>query len=114
MAILNIVMCRRNEPIKLLHDFMQMLMQQRNVNREDVEITLIQLNSGNNEFEFNNDIDGYSIDYIVARHDSITKAYNQHIVKTDAQWIMFVDYGDMFTDIYSLSMILNLVHFEAC
>ena len=109
MAVLNLVMCRRDEPIELFYNFLQMLLQQRNINEKSIEVTFMQLGNDHSAEDHIQVTKEFNIDYVHIHHDSIAKAYNQCIMRTDAPWIMFMDYGDMFPDVYSLSMILNLL-----
>lgn len=108
MAVLELVICWKPELTgEELTQTMRMLSAQRNANLNDIRVTVIKLGDNRNgEFAADKNI---KVNLIHAKHDSIAKAYNDRIMKTDAPWIMFMDYGDMFPDVYSLSMVMNLL-----
>lgn len=105
--ILELVMCWKTD-MQLGHvmEFMDMLQRQRNVDSDSVAFTLMVID---NSLSIQNPGNKFRFDLSRVDHASIAEAYNQRILKTSAPWIMFMDCGDFFPDVYSVSMILNLL-----
>lgn len=87
--------------------FTNMVCLQRNVDFQDIHTTFIVIC----EKLTTSLKDHYKVpcDIVHVGDLPVAKAYNQRILKTQAPWIMFMDCGDFFPDVYSLSMILNLL-----
>lgn len=106
--ILNLVMCRGNEDLKELIYFLDTVKAQRNIRKEDVLVTVMQFGDGK---ELDAAVSNYpelNIDVIHTNCDTRARAYNQFLLKSNAEWIMFMDYGDFFPDVYAVSMMVNL------
>lgn len=107
MATLEIVICGNGTKLHMGDDFIQMVLRQRNVNPSDVIFTSVSLGSDADD-DYTDDIQSRRFRFMRVSHRSAAKAYNDRIKNSDAQWIMFATDGDMFSDIYSLSMVVNL------
>lgn len=109
MATLELVITNNNDSAKYFRDFMDMMESQRNIRKNDVLVTVVIMNGGDKEIE--DLIPSLSINTktISIDSDNIAAAYNTAIRESDSDWIMFMGFGDLFSDVYSVSMILNLL-----
>ena len=111
-AVLDIIMARRNENINGMENFLDMLEKQRKIDKRSINVTLIQLkNEEKDDIDLNVVAEQYPLNIKVkkADTDNLAKAYNTAIEETDCPWVMFMDYGDIFCDVYSLGMVVNLL-----
>ena len=109
MAVLELVMCFRDGDSKEnLFNFLDSIVMQRNMNNNDFLITIMHMDYKGKPLGFLPRYKDLNIDVTDCAYSSVPRAYNQRIMKTNAQWIMFMEDGDMFPDVFSLSMIMNL------
>ena len=108
--ILDMVIVRRDEDMSGLIRSLDMLAMQRKVNFDDFMVTFVQIGSGkqiklDKEYPFR-------VKSLFYKTDSIAETYTRCISLSPAQWIMFMDYGDMMSDVYSLNVVLDLMPTE--
>ena len=108
MAILNLIMCRGKEDVSGLKESLDMLALQRKVKFDDVCVTIVQLKN-NDGILIDTAKYPFPIEVIRTKTESLSEACNECIRQSDAEWLMFMDYGDRMSDVYSLSMILNVL-----
>lgn len=93
-------------------NFLRMAGMQRITRKEDYLITILCSETKDNIKEITGHFPWVSTDVVNVGGMIRTEAYNQRIMKTMAPWIMFMDAGDFFPDVYSLKIILDLLPTE--
>lgn len=111
MKTLEMIMVRKNEPVEGFYAFLDSVFTQRNINRKDIKVTLVQMDSENCAADMSEKRNSYpfEVDVVHTNCRNYSEAKNVAMAQAEASWIMFMDYADIFPDVYSVSMILNLI-----
>lgn len=107
MQKLDIIIPHYNEPWQTGEKFFQMLNLQRGVDlREDIHVIVV--HDGVEPFPDALFADfGYSVEQKRINHAGVSAARNKGLRTAKAEWVMFCDFDDMFSNVYSLRMIMN-------
>ena len=108
-TIANFIIRRQDEEISELEQVLDMFTVQRNVSMDDFCVTIV--HSSKEQYDYSGLQAKYPfrIEIIEKETDSLSAAYNEAIRASEADWLMFMEYGDRMCDLYSVSMILNLL-----
>lgn len=109
MAKLDIIVTHYNEPWEVGEKFFQMLDLQRDIDFSDIHVIIV-----HDSIEYSLDDSHFSgrpykVDQIKIEHGGISAARNAGIEAATAEWICFCDFDDMFSDVYSLRNVLNVL-----
>ena len=105
---LDIIVPHYDEPWKTGKPLFDMLALQRDVDFTDFRVILV--NDGDQNDIYPNVVRQkypYTVDGIVIPHSGVSAARNRGIDHSDARWIMFCDFDDTFTSVYSLRAIFD-------
>lgn len=106
--VLDIIITHYDEPWKIGKPAFDMLQNQRCMNYDNVQITLVQDGEeGALSWEELLSEYRYDVNIITIPHGGTAAARNAGIKNTNADWIMFCDFDDMFSDTWALRMIMN-------
>lgn len=111
-ATANFIIRRRDEGICELEQTLDMFAVQRNVNMDDFYVTIIHSSDSPYDYSGLQERYPFRIEVIEKETDSLSAAYNEAIRSSEADWLMFMEYGDRMCDLFSLSMILELLPTE--
>jgi len=109
--ILDIIITHYNEPVEVGRQPFNMLMNQRLVDVSDVHIIIVQ-DGPENAIDWSQLIPEnfpYSYNIISIPHGGVSAARNAGIDASTAEYIMFSDFDDMFSDVWSLCMIMKVL-----
>lgn len=112
MKTLEMIMVRKNEQIGGFIAFLDSVFTQRNIDRKDFRVTLVQMDSEDSEDnDTMTELKKYPFEVNVLHTgcQNYSQAKNAALSNAKAKWLMFMDYADIFPDVYSMSMILNLI-----
>ena len=113
MRTLDIIVPHYREPWETGRKFFDLIEHQRGVKREDYRITVVQDGEeGNLDWDAIRKNYSYPIRVLHIPHGGISRARNAGIDNADAEWIMFCDFDDCFTSIYSIRGIMELLKTE--
>ena len=113
MTTLEIIVAHYKEPWETGRMFFDLMEHQRGVNREDYRLTVVQDGAdGRLDWDEIRKNYSYPIRVVEVPHGGISRARNAGIDNADAEWIMFCDFDDTFTSIYSLRTIMELLKTE--
>ena len=109
-SLLDIIITHYDEPWETGKKFFDMIEHQRCFDRSTVTITLVQ-DGEENALPWSDLLSQYSFHtrIITIRHGGVGAARNAGLANTKSQWVMFCDFDDMFADVSSLSMIVDLL-----
>lgn len=106
---LDIIMPHYKEKWEIGRKFFQMLDLQRGIDFSDFRVIIV--NDGE-EHHLPDELFANRA-YAVVQHDiphgGVSAARNAGLKASDAEWVMFCDFDDMFTNVYALRDILNVV-----
>ena len=106
---LDIIITHYDEPWEIGKPFFDMLQNQRCVDINRVQVTLVQDGKENTlpwtELLYDY---SYSVKVITIDHKGPATARNVALKNSSADWIMFCDFDDLFTDVCSLKMVMEL------
>ena len=106
---LDIIMPHYKEKWEIGRKFFQMLDLQRGIDFSDFRVIIV--NDGE-ERHLPDELFANRA-YAVVQHDiphgGVSAARNAGLKASDAEWVMFCDFDDMFTNVYALRDILNVV-----
>ena len=107
--ILDIIVPHYNEPWEECSKLFEMLALQRFVNFKDFLVLLV--NDGESNIIQNVYARHYPYEVVglTIPHKGVSAARNKGLEYSKAEWVMFCDCDDTFTDIYSLQCILNVL-----
>ena len=110
--VLNMVVCMRDDADKLMETLDSIAMQ-RNVDFGNIVVTIMIMELDHERTVRSEDrMFPFRVNCRSAETDNLSAAYNEAISRDDAQWIMFMECGDMLSDVYSLKIILELLPTE--
>ena len=111
MKTLEMIITRKDEPVGGFISFMDSLFAQRNINRDCLRVTLVQMDGKDVPEELKTKLKAYPVEVRILRKECVNQAdaKNYALKNADAENVMFMDYADIFPDVYSMSMILNLI-----
>lgn len=110
---LDIIVPHYDEPWAEGKKLFDMLALQRDVDFSDFRVILVNDGEENDVYpEVVKQGYPYTVDGIVIPHSGVSAARNRGIDHSDAQWVMFCDFDDTFTSIYSLRMIFDALETE--
>lgn len=107
---LDIIVTHYKEPFTTGIGLLNSIAMQRLVNFDDIGVILV--NDGEeNEFP-NENFDAYpfSVCQMSIKHGGVSKARNAGLDASDADWVMFCDFDDGFSNIYGLYLIFCAMH----
>ena len=108
--ILDIIITHCNEPVEVGTDPFHMLFLQRIV-REKVRIIIVQ-DGKDGDIDWTELMQGcpFAYDFVtLPERKGVSAARNAGLKVSDAEWVMFMDFDDMFSSVYSLNLILNVL-----
>lgn len=111
--LLDIIVPHYDEPWEIGKPLFDMLAMQRGVDFEDLRVILV--NDGDQEDVYPivaRQKYPYTVDGIVMPHGGVSAARNRGIDHSDARWVMFCDFDDTFTSVYSLRTIFDALDTE--
>lgn len=103
MPKLDLIVTHYNEPAETGWKLFEMLNLQRMVNFTDFRVTIVQ-DGKEGSLDWKEMLEGYPYDIrvITIKHAGVSAARNVGIEESDAEWLMFVDFDDTFSGVYSL------------
>lgn len=109
--ILNLVMHVPEWKMLELGTFLDSVSVQRSIDKKELMITILLTDCSDT---FKSRVEAmttrsFKTQVLSIGGGSMASAYNEAIRRNDAQWIMFMACGDLLSDVYSLSMIMNLL-----
>lgn len=107
MKKLDIIIPHFNEPWETGKKFFDMLSMQRGVDFHDIGVTIV--HDGTEAFPEEYFVLPFSVTQKSIPHAGVSAARNAGLDESDAPWIMFCDFDDMFASIYSLRHILSVL-----
>ena len=109
-TVLDLIVTHYDEPWEVGKKFFDMLSMQRDVDLSDLRVIIIQDGEKGN-LEWRKLLDGvpYSYNVKVIKHAGVSGARNAGIELSDAEWVMFCDFDDVFTNVCSLKLIMNVL-----
>lgn len=109
MRKLDIIVPHYKEPFSTGQKFFEMLALQRGIHFDDIRVILV--NDG-----IENALTGelfkgfpFRVDVVTIKHGGVSAARNAGIAETDAKWVCFCDFDDLFASVYSLRNVLELL-----
>ena len=109
MRKLDIVVTHYNEPWETGRKFFEMLSMQRGINFDDLRVLLVNDGQDNalpavlfSEYP-------YHVDILTVDHGGVSAARNAGIEKTDALWVNFCDFDDMYASVFSMREVMNVL-----
>lgn len=106
--MLDIVITHYKEPYEVGEKLLRMIGLQRGIDFSDIRVTVV--NDGGNRLPDEKLADmGYPIEQLDIPHGGISAARNAGIDHATEPWIMFCDFDDNYTSIYSLEQIMNVL-----
>lgn len=113
MKALEMIVVRENEPLMGVENFLNLLSMQRKLKSYEFQVVLMQLaRDKGDDADMRTLLNRYPFDVSViecTNYTNKTQAYNDRIRDSKSPWLMFIDYADLFCDLYSISMITNLL-----
>lgn len=109
---LEIIMPHYNEPWEDGEKFFDMLDLQRGVDFSQIKVTIV--NDGE-EYRLPDKYfrhRPYAVKQICIEHGGVSAARNAGIRQSDAKWICFCDFDDMFSNVYALRDVMNVLDTE--
>lgn len=106
--LLEIVVTHWTEPWEVGRDAMLMLSLQRRVDWSEVAVTMIHDGSPKFPDEYFSGFP-FEVKQVCLPHGGISASRNYAIDHSDAEWIKFCDFDDMFAGVYSLSRITDAI-----
>jgi len=108
--LLDIILTHYDEPWEVGEKFFEMLRLQRDVDLEQFRVIIVQ-DGKNDSVDWDEYLEGYSFRHFVKTivHAGPAAARNAGLRESDAKWVMFCDFDDLFTNICSLKVILNVL-----
>lgn len=110
MAKFDLILTHYNEPWEVGKKFFDMIEQQQCVNLNDVNIMIVQ-DGQENALPWEMLLSDYSFRtrvFTMPEHRGTAAARNYGIENATSDWIMFVDFDDMFADVCTLAMLTDL------
>lgn len=109
MPILDIIVTHYNEPESVYGKFFSMLALQRGVDFNDIRVIVV--NDGEECRIPDEFFDGmpYRVDNFTITHAGVSAARNHGIKNARAEWISFSDCDDMYTTVYSLKLVIDIL-----
>ena len=107
--MLDIIMPHYDEPWEIGEKFFAMLDLQRGVDFSQIRVILV--NDGE-EYRLPDECfedRPYAVVQICIEHAGVSAARNAGIEYSDAEWLCFCDFDDMFADVYALRDIMNVL-----
>lgn len=110
---LDIIVPHYDEPWTEGKKMFDMLALQRDVDFSEFRVILVNDGEQNDVYpEIVKQKYPYAVDEIIIPHKGVSAARNRGIDHSDARWVMFCDFDDTFTSIYSLRMIFDALETE--
>ena len=108
--MIDIIVPHYNEPWEVGRKFFLMLSMQRNVDISKVRVIIVQ-DGKEGALDWANIFAScpYDVQVVTINHAGIPAARNTGIINSKAEWVMFCDFDDMFSDVYSLSLMLGVL-----
>ena len=107
--MLDIIVTHYKEPFNVGKKMFDMIGLQRCIDFEQIRVVVI--HDGTDPFPKEKFADyPYQVEQIAIPHGGVSNARNAGIDNCKAKWIMFCDFDDSFTSIYSLREILNVLN----
>ena len=109
--LLDIIVTHCDEPWETGKKLFDLIQYQQCVSLDQITVTVVQ-DGKDNALAWNDLLGGYSFKPRVVtllNHMGIAEARNAGIDHTSSEWFMFCDWDDMFSDVSSLKMILELL-----
>ena len=102
---LDLIVTHYKEPWSVGKKFFDMLALQRGVNFSDFSVIFVQ-DGKDGEILWDNIDDWYPFDISIINieHAGVSVARNTGLKEADTEWVMFCDFDDMFSTVYSLRM----------
>ena len=105
---LDIIITHYNEPLSTGIPLLNSIAMQRLVNFDDVGVILV--NDGEENEIKNIPAYPFSINQMSIKHGGVSKARNAGLDASNADWVMFCDFDDSFSNIYGLYLIFCAMH----
>ena len=114
-TLLDIIMTHYNEPWEIGKPFFDMLSHQRIADIEKVNIVLVQ-DGKEGALDWKNLLSQYNfhVSVVTIDHAGTASARNAGMQYAKSEWITFIDFDDMLSDVCSLNLILNLFPTDEC
>ena len=109
MQKLDIIVTHYTEGWDIVGNFFRMMDAQRCLNWNDVRVIVIHDGEECPALPELNEPRPYRIDQVTIKHGGISAARNKGIQVAEAEWIMFCDCDDMFSEVYSLRHYLEVL-----
>ena len=108
-AILDIIVTHYNEPEIVYRKFFDMLSLQRGVDFDDIHVIVV--NDGEDNCIPESFFEGrpYQVEQYAIPKAGISAVRNFGIDHAEAEWISFSDCDDMYTTVYSLKLVLDIL-----
>ena len=105
---IDFIVTHYNEPWNIGRKFFLMLSMQRNIDFDKINVIIVQ-DGEEGALDWKSIFEScpYNVSVVTIPHSGIAAARNAGIKNATADWIMFCDFDDMFSDVHSLAMILN-------
>ena len=108
MLLLEIIIPHYNEPWNVGKPLFDMLALQRGVDLSAFAVTVV--NDGGNRLPCECFVNmPYNVRQIDIPHGGVSAARNYGIDHTEAEWLMFCDFDDTFSNVYSLRDMMNVI-----
>ena len=109
-VLLDLIVPHYKEPWSVGHNMFLMLSMQRNICYKNFRVILVQDGEdGALDWESLFASCPYTVKVITIPHGGTSAARNAGLAASDAEWVMFCDFDDAFVDMYSMSMIMNVM-----
>ena len=113
MAMLDIIVPHYDEPWSEGKKLFDMLALQRDVDFSQIRVILVNDGEDNDIYpEVVRQHYPYAVDWIIIPHTGVSAARNRGLEHASATWVMFCDFDDTFTSIYSLRTVFDCLDTE--
>lgn len=108
--LLDIIVPHYREPWEDGRKFFDLMEHQRGIRHDDFRVTVVQDGEeGALDWQCIHDAYSFPLRFETIPHGGVSAARNHGMDAADAEWVMFCDFDDMFTSVYSLKGILDLL-----
>lgn len=110
MKLIDIVVPHYREPWETGRKFFDLIEHQRGIRKEDIRVTVVQ-DGEEGSLDWERILPNYSFPLRVETipHGGVSAARNRGMDIADATWVLFCDFDDCFTSVYSLKSIMDLL-----
>ena len=109
IPMLDIIMPHYDEPWEEGEKFFTMLDLQRDADFSQIHVIFVEDGEENTVAGGHFENRPYIVEQIVIPHGGVSAARNAGLKESKAEWVMFCDFDDMFSNVYALRDILNVL-----